>query len=127
MHLAHVPEHVATQEHLRATDAYKMYAGGLPIAKPIKDEILDRLALETAERRAIYNADEEPSAWRELWRSSAIKSFLVGVGLGLLVLFAMWSAPQPAGSFFEISVICCCRCSEAPVTWFSDVRSSGLP
>jgi len=61
---------------------------------PIKDEILDRLALETAERRAIYNADEEPSAWRELWRSSAIKSFLVGVGLGLLVLFAMWSAMQ---------------------------------
>ena len=61
---------------------------------PIKDEILDRLALETAERRAIYNADEEPSAWRELWRSSAIKSFLVGVGLGLLVLFALWSAMQ---------------------------------
>jgi hypothetical protein len=59
---------------------------------PIKDEILDRLALETAERRAIYNRGREPSPIAELLRSSAVKSFLVGVGLGVLVLIAMWSA-----------------------------------
>ena len=60
---------------------------------PIKDEILDRLGAETSERGAIYRGEpSEPSVWRELMASSAIKSFLVGVGLGLLVLGAMWGA-----------------------------------
>jgi len=60
---------------------------------PIKDEILDRLGAETSERGAIYRGEPgEPSVWRELLASSAIKSFLVGVGLGLLVLGAMWGA-----------------------------------
>ncbi|MGE0710456.1 MAG: hypothetical protein AB7N76_09930 [Planctomycetota bacterium] len=58
---------------------------------PIKDEILDRLALETAERRAIYAGEQEPSPVKDLLKSGALKSFLVGVGLGLLVLFGMWS------------------------------------
>ncbi|MBL4846417.1 MAG: hypothetical protein JKY65_12890 [Planctomycetes bacterium] len=60
---------------------------------PIKDEILDRLGADTNERGAIYRGEPaEPSVWRELMASSAIKSFLVGVGLGLLVLGAMWGA-----------------------------------
>lgn len=62
---------------------------------PIKDEILDRLAAETSERAAIYRGEPEgPSILRELLASSAIKSFLVGVGLGLFVLGAMWGALQ---------------------------------
>lgn len=62
---------------------------------PIKDEILDRLAVETSERAAIYRGEPEgPGLLRELLASSAIKSFLVGVGLGLFVLGAMWGALQ---------------------------------
>jgi hypothetical protein len=48
--------------------------------EPVKDEILDRLIMETSERRALFPTEPGPLSW------TAVRSFVVGVALGLVVL-----------------------------------------
>lgn len=53
---------------------------------PVKDELLDRLALETGERRALFPPAPAASSGVGWVTRNALQSFLIGVGLGLLVL-----------------------------------------
>lgn len=52
---------------------------------PVKEELLDRLALETGERRALFPPTPAPGGPGWVTRN-ALQSFLIGVGLGLVVL-----------------------------------------
>ena len=58
---------------------------------PVKDELLDRLALDTQERRALRRPGEPAteSALELLPEVKTLRSFLIGVALGLLVL-GLW-------------------------------------
>jgi hypothetical protein len=66
---------------------------------PVKDELLDRLIMETGERKVLFPTPSEvalPAPLRALRAAfgrtqSAFKSFLVGVGLGLVVLVCAWA------------------------------------
>lgn len=51
--------------------------------EPVKDELFDRMALETAERAVLF---KPPGASR--W--STFRAFLIGVGLGLVAIAGLW-------------------------------------
>ena len=55
---------------------------------PVKEELLDRLTLETNERRVLFEPGRPGGGW------GALRSFLVGVGLGLVVLTLVWAATR---------------------------------
>jgi hypothetical protein len=53
--------------------------------EPVKDELVDRMALETAERDVLFRL---ASPREERW--STARSFLVGVALGLVAIAGIW-------------------------------------
>lgn len=53
--------------------------------EPVKDELVDRMALDTAERDALFRLD---AARAPRW--STLRSFFVGVGLGLVAILGLW-------------------------------------
>jgi hypothetical protein len=53
--------------------------------EPVKDELVDRMALETTERDLLFRLEGEGRARR--W--TTFRSFLLGVGLGLLAILAI--------------------------------------
>ncbi|MCW8141624.1 MAG: hypothetical protein KIT58_22195, partial [Planctomycetota bacterium] len=53
--------------------------------EPVKDELVDRMALETAERDLLFRL-EQPKDGR--W--ATVRSFLVGVALGLVAIVGLW-------------------------------------
>jgi hypothetical protein len=64
---------------------------------PVKDELLDRLAMETQERRVLFPKQGNQTSLSEVVETvkrgignNALKSFLLGVGLGLMVLLAVF-------------------------------------
>jgi hypothetical protein len=68
---------------------------------PVKDELIDRLIMETRERRVLFPSPGARAGWPEPLQalarafdkkggSSPLKSFMLGVGLGLLVLVGAW-------------------------------------
>jgi hypothetical protein len=65
---------------------------------PVKDELLDRLILETGERRLLFPPPEAGGSRLAVLRAylstHAARSFLVGVGLGVLVLLGLWAVAQ---------------------------------
>jgi hypothetical protein len=54
--------------------------------EPVKDELVDRMALDTAERDALFRID----AARAPQRWSTLRSFFVGVALGLVAILGLW-------------------------------------
>lgn len=53
--------------------------------EPVKDELIDRMALETAERDVLFRLENQrPSRW------TTLRSFFVGVALGLVAILAIW-------------------------------------
>lgn len=67
---------------------------------PVKDEIIDRLVMETQERRVLFpkhagsSLSEVLESVKRSVGNNALKSFLFGVGLGLLVLLGVWAVVQ---------------------------------
>ncbi len=55
--------------------------------EPVKDELFDRLALETHERAVLFRPPGEA-------RWATLRSFLVGVGLGLVAIVALWGVSR---------------------------------
>lgn len=53
--------------------------------EPVKDELVDRMALESAERDLLFRLEKERSG-----RWTTLRSFLVGVGLGLVAILMIW-------------------------------------
>lgn len=56
--------------------------------EPVKDELVDRMALDTAERDLLFRLEKERSGGA---RWTTLRSFLVGVGLGLVGVLALWA------------------------------------
>lgn len=54
--------------------------------EPVKDELVDRMALESAERDLLFRLERERSG-----RWTTVRSFLVGVALGLVAIVAIWA------------------------------------
>lgn len=53
--------------------------------EPVKDELIDRMALETAERDVLFRLDgPRESRW------TTLRSFFVGAALGLVAILAIW-------------------------------------
>jgi hypothetical protein len=67
---------------------------------PVKDEIIDRLVMETQERRVLFpspggsSLSEVLDSVKRSVGNNALKSFLFGVSLGLLVLLGVWAVVQ---------------------------------
>lgn len=56
--------------------------------EPVKDELLDRLMLESRERDALWPTPTGGGGGRRSW--TAAHSFVLGVGIGLIVLTGIW-------------------------------------
>ncbi len=54
--------------------------------EPVKDELVDRMALESAERDLLFRLEKERSG-----RWTTVRSFLIGVGLGLVAIVLIWA------------------------------------
>jgi hypothetical protein len=68
--------------------------------EPVKDELVDRMALETAERDVLFRLDgPRESRW------TTLRSFLVGVALGLLAIVGIWGfVASRRGAYREAAV-----------------------
>jgi hypothetical protein len=68
--------------------------------EPVKDELVDRMALETAERDVLFRLDgPRESRW------TTLRSFLVGVALGLLAIVGIWGFVASRNSAYRDAAV----------------------